>query len=90
MASSAKRRPIHHPPAKRVDPETLALGTDDQDEPPVVRINRARQMLGNLPESSFYKLLRSGEFEVVRAGYITWLTTKSVRAFLRRHTVAAE
>jgi hypothetical protein len=89
VASSTKRRPIHRPHAKPVDPERLAPSIDDQCEPPVVRVNRARQMLDNLPESSFFKLLRNNEFEVVRVGHITFVTTKSVRAFLKRHTVVA-
>lgn len=93
MANSSKRQPTHRRYPQQPEP---APGVDDQEQPvvrpkgPVVRIKRAKEMLGEPANSTFYEWLRRGEFEVIRIGRLTLLTERSVDAFLDRHTVRSQ
>jgi hypothetical protein len=46
-------------------------------------------MLGDIGESTFWKLAKAGEFEVIRVGpNLTLVTVASLRDFLTRYTAA--
>jgi hypothetical protein len=95
VANSSKRRAVKRrcqKPLAELEPKRfaeLAPSFGDQEPPLVVRPRRARRMLDDPAESTFWKWVRNGEFEVIRVGHLTFLTVRSVRDFLDRHTVGA-
>lgn len=58
-------------------------------EPLSVRAPVARQMLGDVGESTFWGWVRRGEIEVVRIGNVTLVPIAGLHDFLERHTVRA-
>lgn len=82
-----KRRPFRSRISKQFNKE-MAPSAVDHEEPLVVRPKRARRILGDPSESTFWNWVRQGEFEIVRVGpNLTWVTVASLRAFIARHTV---
>lgn len=81
-------RPVRHRISDRLEVE-LVPGDADQEEL-IVRPKRARRLLGGIAESTLWKWVRNGEFDVVRVGHLTFITLVSLRAFIARHTVEGQ
>jgi hypothetical protein len=83
------KRPVRSRVSKQLEIE-LAPNIADREQPLIVRPKRARHMLGDPAETTFWKWVRDGEFEVIRIGHLTAVTVASLRAFLARHTVGGQ
>jgi hypothetical protein len=58
----------------------------DEIESPILSLPRSRKYLGELGQSTLYEKMNEGEFEIVRLGGRTFLTKRSLDAYIARNT----